>query len=157
VEENLIATAANRLGRTNAWTLAEIYQLFPRLMERRRQMGRTLSGGEQQMLAIGRALMTNPLLLILAEATEGLAPAIRQEIWNCISLLKSRGQSILMVDKNLQAIRRLADRPYVIEKGRTAWPGTSADMDRTPKQCTLISDSDFSQMGLLRRGYGLVR
>jgi branched-chain amino acid transport system ATP-binding protein len=129
VEENLIATAANRLGKTDAWTLAEIYRLFPRLQERRRQMGRTLSGGEQQMLAIGRALMTNPLLLILDEATEGLAPAIRAEIWHCISLLKSRGQSILIVDRNLQVLKRLADCHYIIEKGRTVWCGTSVEME----------------------------
>jgi branched-chain amino acid transport system ATP-binding protein len=93
-------------------------------------MGRTLSGGEQQMLAIGRALMTNPLLLILDEATEGLAPVIRGEIWSCISLLKSRGQSILMIDKNLQVLKRLADRHYVIEKGRTMWSGTTLDLER---------------------------
>jgi branched-chain amino acid transport system ATP-binding protein len=128
VEENLIATAANRLGKTDAWTLTEIFRLFPRLQERRRQMGRTLSGGEQQMLAIGRALMTNPLLLILDEATEGLAPAIRAEIWQCISMLKTRGQSILIVDRNLQVLKRLADCHYVIEKGRTVWSGTSAEM-----------------------------
>jgi branched-chain amino acid transport system ATP-binding protein len=130
VEENLIATAANRLGRAAPWTLTEVYDLFPRLKERRKQMGRTLSGGEQQMLAIGRALMTNPLLLILDEATEGLAPVIRGEIWTCISLLKSRGQSILMIDKNLQVLKRLADRHHVIEKGRTMWSGTTLDLER---------------------------
>ncbi len=129
VEENLIATAANRLGKTDVWTLAEIYRLFPRLQERRSQLARTLSGGEQQMLAIGRALMTNPLLLILDEATEGLAPAIRGEIWRCISLLKSRGQSILIVDRNLHVLKRLADCHYIIEKGRTVWRGTTAEMD----------------------------
>jgi len=130
VEENLIATAANRLGRDDAWTLPEIYRLFPRLAERRTQFGRTLSGGEQQMLAIGRALMTNPLLMIFDEATEGLAPVIRGEIWKCIALLKSRGQSILVVDRNLQVLRRLADRHYIIEKGRTVWSGGAADMER---------------------------
>jgi branched-chain amino acid transport system ATP-binding protein len=129
VEENLVATAANRLARTNAWTLSEVYALFPRLKERRRQSGRTLSGGEQQMLAIGRALMTNPLLLILDEATEGLAPVTRREIWNCILLLKSRGQSILIIDKNLKILKQVADRHYVIEKGRTVWTGTSAEME----------------------------
>ena len=112
------------------WTLTEVYGLFPRLKERQKQIGRTLSGGEQQMLAIGRALMTNPLLLNLDEATEGLAPVIRSEIWACIGLLKSRGQSILIIDKNLQVLQRLADRHYVIEKGRTVWSGTSAEMDR---------------------------
>jgi branched-chain amino acid transport system ATP-binding protein len=130
VEENLIATAANRLGRSAPWTLTEVYGLFSRLKERRKQMGRTLSGGEQQMLAIGRALMTNPLLLILDEATEGLAPVIRGEIWTCISLLKSRGQAILMIDKNLQVLKRLADRHYIIEKGRTMWSGTTLDLER---------------------------
>jgi branched-chain amino acid transport system ATP-binding protein len=130
VFENLAATAANRLKRANPWTLDEVFALFPRLQERRNQYARTLSGGEQQMLAVGRALMTNPQLLILDEATEGLAPVIRAEIWNCISLLKSRGQSILIVDKNLSVLKRIADRHYVIEKGRTVWRGTSADMDR---------------------------
>jgi branched-chain amino acid transport system ATP-binding protein len=130
VEENLLATAANRIGRATPWTLTEVYGLFPRLKERQKQMGRTLSGGEQLMLAIGRALMTNPLLLILDEATEGLAPVIRGEIWTCISLLKSRGQSILMIDKNLQVLKRLADRHYVIEKGRTMWSGTTPDLER---------------------------
>ncbi len=129
VEENLIATAANRLARAEMWTLNDVYHLFPRLAERRTQSGRTLSGGEQQMLAIGRALMTNPLLLIFDEATEGLAPVIRGEIWNCISLLKSRGQSILIIDRNLQVLQRLADRHYIIEKGRTVWSGNPAKMD----------------------------
>jgi branched-chain amino acid transport system ATP-binding protein len=130
VEENLIATAANRLGRAEPWTLTRIYQLFPRLQERTRQMGRTLSGGEQQMLAIGRALMTNPSLLILDEATEGLAPLLRVEIWRCLSDLKARGQSILIVDKNLQVLKRFADRHFIIEKGRTVWSGDSAAMTR---------------------------
>ena len=130
VEENLVATAANRLGFSKPWMLADVYRLFPRLDERQNQYARTLSGGEQQMLAIGRALMTNPLLLILDEATEGLAPVIRGEIWDCITLLKSRGQSILIVNKNIQVLKRLADRHFVIEKGRTVWSGTSADMDR---------------------------
>ena len=130
VFENLVATASNRLRRNNPWTLEEVFRLFPRLKERRNQYARTLSGGEQQMLAVGRALMTNPQLLILDEATEGLAPVIRTEIWNCISLLKSRGQSILIVDKNLSVLKRIVDRHFVIEKGRTVWRGTSAEMDR---------------------------
>jgi branched-chain amino acid transport system ATP-binding protein len=130
VFENLFATAANRLKRKNPWTLDEVFKLFPRLEERRNQYASTLSGGEQQMLAVGRALMTNPQLLIFDEATEGLAPVIRAEIWNCISLLKSRGQSILIVDKNLSILKRIADRHFIIEKGRTVWRGTSADMDR---------------------------
>ena len=130
VEENLIATAANRLGRADAWTLPRVYALFPRLQERRREMGRTLSGGEQQMLAIGRALMTNPRLLILDEATEGLAPLLRAEIWNCLTALKGEGQSILIVDKNLHVLKRLADRHFIIEKGRTVWSGDGAAMTR---------------------------
>ncbi|MDB5642665.1 MAG: transporter ATP-binding protein [Hyphomicrobiales bacterium] len=130
VRENLVATASNRRGVGEPWTLARIYDLFPRLDERRDQMGATLSGGEQQMLAIGRALMTNPDLVILDEATEGLAPVIRAEIWRCIETLKARGQSILIVDKNIAVLERLADRHYVIEKGRTIWSGTSANLAR---------------------------
>ena len=129
VRENLIATAANRLRRAEPWTLERIWQLFPRLRERARQMAGTLSGGEQQMLAIGRALMINPKLLILDEATEGLAPLIRAEIWRCIAGLKRQGQSILIVDKNLAALKRLGDRHFIIEKGRTVWRGTSAELD----------------------------
>lgn len=130
VRENLIATAANRLNRPDPWTLQSVYDLFPRLGERAGQMAATLSGGEQQMLAVGRALMTNPRLLILDEATEGLAPVIRTEIWHVIEKLKSRGQSILLIDKNLGVLKRLADRHYIIEKGRTVWQGTGADLDR---------------------------
>ena len=130
VRENLIATAANRLKRPEPWTLQSVYDLFPRLGERAGQMAATLSGGEQQMLAVGRALMTNPRLLILDEATEGLAPVIRTEIWHVIEKLKSRGQSILLIDKNLGVLKRLADRHYIIEKGRTVWQGTGADLDR---------------------------
>jgi branched-chain amino acid transport system ATP-binding protein len=126
VRENLVATAANRLGRTAPWTLERVYRLFPRLEERAGQSARTLSGGEQQMLAIGRALMTNPKLLILDEATEGLAPVIRAEIWHCLETLKAQGQSILLIDKNLNVLKRIADRHYVIEKGRTVWSGSSA-------------------------------
>ncbi len=130
MQENLVATAANRLKREPAWTLERVYALFPRLRERAGQLARTLSGGEQQMLAVGRALMTNPRLLILDEATEGLAPVIRAEIWRCIEQLKAEGQSILIVDKNLNVLKRLADRHFVIEKGRTVWTGTSAELDR---------------------------
>jgi len=128
VRENLVATAANRQRRNGAWTLERVYALFPRLRERAGQAGGTLSGGEQQMLAVGRALMTNPKLLILDEATEGLAPAIRAEIWRCIEALKADGQSILLIDKNVHAMRRLADRHYILEKGRTVWSGSSADI-----------------------------
>ncbi|MFC6490767.1 ABC transporter ATP-binding protein [Nitratireductor sp. GCM10026969] len=130
VRENLVATAANRLKRAEPWTLERIYALFPRLRERAQQGASTLSGGEQQMLAIGRALMTNPRLLILDEATEGLAPVIRREIWHCIEALKETGQSILLIDKNLAILKRIADRHYVLEKGRTVWSGTAADIER---------------------------
>ena len=130
VRENLVATAANRAGRPEPWTEQRIYRLFPRLGERAKQYAGTLSGGEQQMLAIGRALMTNPKLLILDEATEGLAPIIRGEIWRCIAALKAQGQSILLIDKNMAALKRLADHHYVLEKGRTVWSGDSAALER---------------------------
>lgn len=128
VRENLVATASNRLQRSSPWTLERVYALFPRLQERASQSARTLSGGEQQMLAVGRALMTNPKLLILDEATEGLAPVIRAEIWGCIEALKAQGQSILLIDKNINVLKRIADRHYIIEKGRTVWSGSSADL-----------------------------
>jgi branched-chain amino acid transport system ATP-binding protein len=127
VEENLVATAASRFGDAK-WTLARVYEFFPRLGERRANMGNQLSGGEQQMLAIGRALMTNPKLLILDEATEGLAPLIRAEIWACLSRLKNEGQAILLVDKHLDALTKIADRHVVIEKGHVVWTGTSAQL-----------------------------
>ena len=125
VEENLVATAAARHGDAT-WTLARVYEFFPGLAARRTNMGNELSGGEQQMLAIGRALMTNPKLLILDEATEGLAPKIRTEIWECLARLKREGQSILIVDKHLDALLRLADRHVVVEKGHVVWTGDSA-------------------------------
>ena len=128
VRENLVATS-----RPGAWDVAGIEALFPRLAERAGQMAATLSGGEQQMLAIGRALMTNPVLLVLDEATEGLAPLIRAEIWACLARLKAQGQSILIVDKHLAALRTLADRMTVIEKGRTVWQGTPSDLDAAPE------------------------
>lgn len=128
VRENLVATAANRLQRSSPWTLESVYALFPRLQERAGQMAGTLSGGEQQMLVISRALMTNPKLLILDEATEGLAPVIRAEIWNCIETLKQQGQAILLIDKNINVLKRLADRHYVLEKGKTVWSGTNQDL-----------------------------
>jgi branched-chain amino acid transport system ATP-binding protein len=130
VRENLVATAANRLKRAAPWTLERVYRLFPCLEERARQSARTLSGGEQQMLAVGRALMTNPKLLILDEATEGLAPVIRAEIWACIEALKAEGQSILLIDKNLNVLKRIADRHYILEKGRTVWSGGSVELTR---------------------------
>jgi branched-chain amino acid transport system ATP-binding protein len=132
VRENLIAASANRLDVLDPWTLDKIHALFPRLAERGPNMGNTLSGGEQQMLAIGRALMTNPRLLILDEATEGLAPLIRQEIWDCLSMLKARGQSILVIDKNMEHLTRICDRHYIIERGRSVWNGTSEQLLAEP-------------------------
>ena len=132
VRENLIAASANRLDVLDPWTLDKIHALFPRLAERGPNMGNTLSGGEQQMLAIGRALMTNPRLLILDEATEGLAPLIRQEIWDCLSMLKARGQSILVIDKNIEHLTRICDRHYIIERGRSVWNGTSEQLLAEP-------------------------
>ncbi|OJY41778.1 MAG: ABC transporter ATP-binding protein [Rhizobiales bacterium 64-17] len=130
VRENLVATA--RGDGEGAWTLDKVHGLFPRLAERGGNMGNLLSGGEQQMLAIGRALMTNPRLLILDEATEGLAPLIREEIWNCLGMLKKAGQSILVIDKNVDALTEIADRHYMIERGRVVWSGTSRDLLDAP-------------------------
>ena len=127
VEENLVATAAARFGAPK-WTLPRIYELFPRLQERRGNLGNQLSGGEQQMLAIGRALMTNPKLIVFDEATEGLAPLVRVDIWACLARLKAEGEAILVIDKNIDMLIRLADRHVVIEKGRVAWRGTSAEL-----------------------------
>ncbi len=132
VRENLVAASGNRLGASDPWTLDKIHTLFPRLAERTGNMGVTLSGGEQQMLAIGRALMTNPRLLILDEATEGLAPLIRDEIWSCLSMLKGRGQSVLVIDKNVENLARIADRHYIIERGKTVWSGTSEQLIAEP-------------------------
>ena len=126
--ENLLATAANRNGARDPWTIEKVYDLFPRLAVRAGSMANLLSGGEQQMLAIGRALMTNPRLLILDEATEGLAPLIRDEIWRCLELLRAAGQSILVIDKNVDALTRIADRHYIIERGRVVWTGNSRDL-----------------------------
>ena len=124
VRENLLATAVVRDGAP--WTLDAVYDLFPRLAERAASMGNQLSGGEQQMLAIGRALMTNPRLLILDEATEGLAPLIRAEIWRCLARLKASGLAIVVIDKNIGALLRIADRHVLIERGRVVWSGISA-------------------------------
>src|SRR6202043_3941251 len=126
--ENLVATAANRTTVTEPWTLEKVLALFPRLATRAATMANLLSGGEQQMLAIGRALMTNPRLLILDEATEGLAPLIRDEIWRCLQRLRASGQSILVIDKNVQALTRIADRHTIIERGRVVWSGNSRDL-----------------------------
>ena len=129
VRENLLATAANFADTDNPWTLDSVLNLFPRLGERLDNFGQNLSGGEQQMLAIGRALMTNPLMMILDEATEGLAPLVREEIWACLENdLKPRGQSILVIDRHPQVMARLADRHYIMEKGRIAWSGDSAQL-----------------------------
>jgi len=126
VRENLVATAVKRDGRD--WTLDRVFDLFPRLAERATSMGNQLSGGEQQMLAVGRALMTNPRLLILDEATEGLAPLIRAEIWRCLARLKDTGLSILVIDKNVGALMRVADRHFLIERGCVVWQGSSAEL-----------------------------
>ena len=132
VRENLVATAANRRRAPAPWTVERVLDLLPPLAARARSLGATLSGGEQQMVAIGRALMTNPRLLILDEATEGLAPLIRVEIWRCLERLKAGGLSILLIDKHVEALTRLADHHYVLEKGRVVWDGTSADLRTRP-------------------------
>jgi branched-chain amino acid transport system ATP-binding protein len=126
VRENLVATAANYGALSTPWTMDRVFELFPQLRERRNQLGGTLSGGEQQMLAIGRALMLSPKLLILDEATEGLAPLIREEIWSCLRRLKALGHSILVIDKNLDEMADLIERAYVMEKGRIVWQGTAS-------------------------------
>jgi len=128
--ENLVATAANRTAAKEPWTLEKVFDLFPRLASRTDAMANLLSGGEQQMLAIGRALMTNPRLLILDEATEGLAPLIREEIWRCLKSLRAAGQSILVIDKNVEALARIADRHTIIERGRVVWTGSSQQLAR---------------------------
>jgi branched-chain amino acid transport system ATP-binding protein len=125
VYENLAAFAENRSGRADPWTPAKVLEFFPRLAERIDNMGNQLSGGEQQMLAIGRALVTNPYLLILDEATEGLAPLVREEIWKCLARLRRAGQTILIIDKYVERLVQLADRHTIIERGRVAWQGTS--------------------------------
>jgi branched-chain amino acid transport system ATP-binding protein len=130
VRENLVATAVARDGAP--WTLETVCELFPRLAERAASMGNQLSGGEQQMLAIGRALMTNPRLLILDEATEGLAPLIRAEIWRCLAKLKESGLAILVIDKNVGALLRAADRHFLIERGRVVWSGASSELAASP-------------------------
>jgi branched-chain amino acid transport system ATP-binding protein len=129
VQENLLAFAANRNSSANPWTLERVYALFPRLAERHRHMGNQLSGGEQQMLAIGRALMTNPHLLVLDEATEGLAPLVREDIWRCLHTLRGEGQSILVIDKYVQKLVKLADQHTIIERGQVVWQGASAVLE----------------------------
>ena len=132
VRENLVATAANRHQQASPWTLERIYAMFPRLQERERNLGANLSGGEQQMLAIGRALMTNPRLLILDEATEGLAPLIRNEIWSSLTRLRDTGLSMIVIDKHIGPMLRLADRHYILEKGRVVWQGDSDTLRDQP-------------------------
>jgi branched-chain amino acid transport system ATP-binding protein len=129
VRENLVAFAANRARHAEPWTLDKVLAFFPRLRERADNMGNQLSGGEQQMLAIGRALMTNPRLLILDEATEGLAPLVREDIWRCLQQLKDAGQSILVIDKYIERLVRLADAHTIIERGRVVWTGGPAALD----------------------------
>jgi branched-chain amino acid transport system ATP-binding protein len=126
VKEHLLAFAANRFIASDPWTLAKVFAFFPQLAARQHHLGNQLSGGEQQMLAIGRALTTNPRLLILDEATEGLAPLIREEIWRCLDTLRSAGQTILVIDKYVEKLIDLADRHTIIEKGRIAWQGSSS-------------------------------
>jgi len=132
VRENLVAAAAERSQSAKPWTLPRVYELFPQLEALHDRMGIQLSGGEQQMLAVGRALMTNPRLLVLDEATEGLAPLIRMEIWRCLAQLKAEGLSILIIDKNVEALIRLADRHYLIERGRIVWSGASQALSAAP-------------------------
>jgi branched-chain amino acid transport system ATP-binding protein len=129
VRENLVAFAENRCARADPWTPARVLEFFPHLAERAGNMGHELSGGEQQMLAIGRALVTNPYLLVLDEATEGLAPLVREEIWRCLARLRAAGQTILVIDKYIERLVALADRHTIIERGRVAWQGTSAELD----------------------------
>jgi branched-chain amino acid transport system ATP-binding protein len=133
VRENLVATAGNRHRAAQPWTLDTVYQMFPRLKERERNLGSNLSGGEQQMLAIGRALMTNPRLLILDEATEGLAPLVRLEIWNCLERLRGAGLSMIVIDKHIGPLLRLADRHVILEKGRVVWEGASDALRAQPQ------------------------
>ncbi len=133
VRENLLAMAGNWIGKPDPWDLETTLDLFPTLRTRLDSSGSVLSGGEQQMLAIGRALMTNPQLLILDEATEGLAPLIREQIWRVLARLKAAGQSILIVDKNIKALGRIADRHYVLEKGRITWSGGTAELREHPE------------------------
>lgn len=126
--ENLVATASNHLNMPNPWTVDKVYGLFPELATRASSMGNLLSGGEQQMLAVGRALMTNPKLLILDEATEGLAPLIRQKIWAALDQIRAEGVSILLIDKNIADLLTLANRHFIVEKGRVVWSGSSDDL-----------------------------
>ena len=133
LRENLIATASNHLGLPDPWTVEKVYALFPELEARAASMGNLLSGGEQQMLAIGRALMTNPKLLVLDEATEGLAPLVRKRIWEALTAIRQQGMSILLVDKNLADLMKIANRHYIIQRGKVAWSGTSDQLNGAPE------------------------
>ncbi|MEO1441332.1 MAG: ABC transporter ATP-binding protein [Chloroflexota bacterium] len=133
VKENLVAFAGNRSNNPDPWSLEKIYDLFPMLQERERNLGNRLSGGQQQMLAIGRALMTNPHLLIMDEATEGLAPMLRQQIWDVLRDIKASGQTILVIDKYIDKLIALADHHTIIERGRVVWQGSSAELDMQPE------------------------
>jgi len=132
VRENLIATASNFTGSATPYTTDDIFTIFPRLKDRLNNFGNQLSGGEQQMLAVGRALMINPRLLILDEATEGLAPLVRREIWRGLAILKSKGLAILIIDKNLKALMNIAEHHYIMEKGQIVWDGTAAELQSLP-------------------------
>jgi branched-chain amino acid transport system ATP-binding protein len=133
VRENLVAFADNRSGSEQPWTLERVFALFPQLAQRVAAMGNQLSGGEQQMLAIGRALMTNPRLLVLDEATEGLAPLVREDIWRCLADLKAAGQTILVIDKYVQRLLQVADQHTILERGRVVWQGTSTELSAQPE------------------------
>ena len=133
VRENLVATARTGQGTSKPWTLDRVYELFPRLEDRQGSMGNQLSGGEQQMLAVGRALTTNPTLLLLDEATEGLAPLVRDEIWSCLSVLKSAGQAILIIDKNVETLTEICDHHFIVEKGHLVWNGNSDELRANPE------------------------
>ena len=133
VRENLVATARTGQGTSTPWTLDRVYELFPRLEDRQGSMGNQLSGGEQQMLAVGRALTTNPTLLLLDEATEGLAPLVRDEIWSCLSVLKSAGQAILIIDKNVEILTEICDHHFIVEKGHLVWNGNSDELRANPE------------------------
>ena len=133
VRENLVATARTGQGTSKPWTLDRVYELFPRLEDRQGSMGNQLSGGEQQMLAVGRALTTNPTLLLLDEATEGLAPLVRDEIWSCLSVLKLAGQAILIIDKNVETLTEICDHHFIVEKGHLVWNGNSDELRANPE------------------------
>ena len=133
VRENLVATARTGQGTSRPWTLDRVYELFPRLEDRQGSMGNQLSGGEQQMLAVGRALTTNPTLLLLDEATEGLAPLVRDEIWSCLSVLKSAGQAILIIDKDVESLTEICDHHFIVEKGHLVWNGNSDELRTNPE------------------------